>query len=105
MSRMSPAPNDTASAKAFVHWLGGLGVFDQILLCGSRSPLREKQPHEHSDWDLVGVTEIENFKMVSPRTGNRLHADLLIVQSHHVPHLRKPVQVWPEDTHGVLQWV
>lgn len=103
MSRPSDAPNDLNSARRFVAWLGQTGVFSEILLGGSRSPLRQKQPHEHSDWDLVGVSNVGDLKMVGPRTGNRLHGDLLIIQPNQVQNLRKHVQVWPQDTHGVLQ--
>lgn len=102
MSRKSAAPNDVKSAKSYVEWLANLGVADVILIGGSRSPLREKQPHKDSDWDFVLVTKIQNFKIVSPRTGNRLHGDLLVITPDKLQYMHKLAEIWPNDEYGVL---
>lgn len=102
MSRKSKAPNDLQSVRNYVDHLVRLGVTHKILLGGSRSPLRTKQPHEHSDWDLVLLTDIDNLYLVSPRSDNRLHADLLILAIDKEYILNKHVEIWPNDLHEVL---
>lgn len=102
MSRESSSPNTVEAAKAYIEWLANLGVAKAIYVAGSRSPLREKAPRKESDWDLVLVTDIEKLKLASPRSGHRLHADLLIISPQQLEFIRKPVMVWPDDPHKVL---
>lgn len=102
MSRKSTAPNTDEAAYEYVQWLASLGVADKIYVAGSRSPLRKKEPHDDSDWDLVLETSIEGLKMTQPRTGDRLHGDLLVLSKEQVKHQKKIAEVYPEDKYNIF---
>lgn len=47
-------------------------------------------------------TSIENLKMVSPREGNKLHADVLILNKEQVAHQSKIAEIRPEDIYSII---
>lgn len=101
MSSESDLPNDLDSARSFIERIIKLGVFDKIFLSGSRSPLREKQPKSHSDWDFIGVTSIPKLVIARPRATKELHGDIGIV--YDLKDVRKKsVEIYPTDDYGIL---
>lgn len=104
MSKESDLPNDIESARRFVKRLINLGVFDKIFLSGSRSPLREKQPMKHSDWDFIGLTSIPKLVIARPRETRELHGDVGIV--YDLKDVRKKsVEIFPTDDYGILNGI
>ena len=104
--------NSKEAAARYVQWLSTIEQVDKVMLQGSRSPLREKEPNATSDWDFIVITSIKNFKLMRPRDFTKsdnpealqpIHADLVIISHGHTEYLKKAVELWPEDTHGVLQ--
>lgn len=103
MSRPRPdLPNSVQAARQYVGWLGRIPQVEKVLLQGSRSPLREKSPTEASDWDLVVISSVSNLRLVRPRDAGQLHADLVITTPEKATFLRKWVELYPTDTHGVF---
>lgn len=103
MSRARPdLKNSLEAARNFVKWLSSLPQVEAVYLSGSRSPLREKQPTQHSDWDLHVISQTPKLKLTDPKLSG-FHADLAITNNPETLHT-KAVMVWPEDEHGVLQW-
>ena len=102
MSRCKDLPNDLTSAKNYVSWLGQLEGVDEVWLQGSRSPLRSKQVHDGSDWDLAILTKIDKYLIIHPRKSGQLCADLCITNDRRTMH-PKAVIVYPKDEHGVFK--
>ena len=103
MSKESKAPNDKASALEYVRKLGSLPYVYKVMVGGSRSPLRKKEPNEKSDWDLVVLSRESNLLIPNPRQSLVLHADVNCSTPEFEEEYNKThVEVYPEDTYNLF---
>lgn len=103
MSRPSDVTNKVDDARAYVKWLGGLPYVDKVYLAGSRSPLKGKDHHDGSDWDLIVLANKEKWSVPNPRMLGILHADLVVTTDIGSPEHYKAVEVFPNDPHKVWE--
>lgn len=103
MSKPRPdLKNDIGTLQRYVEWLSNRKQVDSVYLAGSRSPLREKQPNDSSDWDLIAFTKLEKLTLPMPRKQFKFHCDLLIVNVGKKERYKTAVEIWPNDKYEIL---
>lgn len=94
-------PNTKEDAKAYIDFIVSQGWVEEVYITGSRSPLRQKQPREDSDWDFLVLSSWEGVKVDTPRGLGMLNS-CLTVRGLAFPLPRTACMVYPVDSHHVI---
>lgn len=94
-------PNDHDSFTKYVEFIVNSGIAREIYIQGSRSPLRSRQPHAQSDYDMHVITNTD-IRLVNPRITRQLCADVHFTTDGKGMH-SKAVMIYPRDEYGVLK--
>lgn len=105
MSKSRPdLSNKPTDIKKYIGWLSELKSVTAIYVAGSRSPLREKEATEDSDWDLTVVFRgIDKLVLPNPREQFKIHVDTLCLPESKMVHYPKHAMVYPEDPHNIFK--
>lgn len=91
----------------FIRFLSKVNAVDKVYLTGSRSPLREKQPHRFSDWDVVLFINVDKLTIPDPKIMFKLNVDVAhankAIQDKWLDLNPKVVEIWPNDPYEVLK--
>ena len=74
-------PNTQVDFELYIEHLKACPYISEIHLIGSRSKNHPKEIHECSDWDILIISPLPNFKLISPRKTGQLNACVVFAEN------------------------